>query len=73
MLNIKANYTQHSYEKDDFTRYFNTLLYNYGEQYIDACDAFAILCTILKNIIENPTVEKYQKLKRSQEQYEMEN
>lgn len=66
MFNYRNNFTKETYEKDDFLRYFNTLLTNYYTKYIDASDCFTLLITILQNIVENPENEKYQRLKRGQ-------
>lgn len=66
MFNYRNNFTQDKYEKGDFLRYFNTLLCNYSQKYIDSPDCFTLLITILQNIINEPEQEKWQRLKRSQ-------
>ena len=62
MYHIKQNYTQNKYIEDDFLRYFNSLTSEYSEKNDHSIEGLDLFNKIIKNIIDNPNEEKYQRL-----------
>ena len=66
MYNIKQNYHKNKYNKEDFLRYFNTITEIYSEKNDNSIEGLDLFNKIIKNIIDNPNEEKYQRLTTNQ-------